>query len=511
MGKSKILFSETELASLGLAPTLRDPYLVFEALTKSGKDKDLWLALALASGKYPSRIQFQQTKELLKTQQKNVIGVLTRKFPKVSVKFRFATENIFCFNVTNTIYYPYMTGIQRIVRDFYRYADGEGFLPVAWNPSRDGLHTLSDHEQFLIEKWWKPEIQTFKVKLGLSVHKYLHRTYRKIANFRIFQVILNKTPLGRKLVKKLKQFQAWVVNSKVKPELILPLNPTYVELEANADIDSIDRLLLMKNVGLLKASVFCHDILPISHPELFPKDPNYDSLAFASLLTAADSIFVGSSLLSDEIQSKLGELSTISILDGLPISQLPSNTSSNTRKEIPLPKVCVIGTIEPRKNHLLILAACELLWDEGYEFQLNIIGNRGWLSDDIELTIKTLISAERPLNWLQGVSDEEMREELQSSLFSIYVPIAEGWGLPPVENAMLGKLTVTSRIPSAVWLQRKNPKLVMILEETNTFELVKVLKQAFSQPLDNLGELMHSTSESWYETYRSQLIKLHGN
>ncbi len=52
-----------------------------------------------------------------------------------------------------------------------------------------------------------------------------------------------------------------------------------------------------------------------------------------------------------------------------------------------LPLVLVVGSHEPRKNHLAVLHAAELLWREGQQFSLTFIGGNAWNSGEFTATL----------------------------------------------------------------------------------------------------------------------------
>ena len=54
---------------------------------------------------------------------------------------------------------------------------------------------------------------------------------------------------------------------------------------------------------------------------------------------------------------------------GGPRGAPPANAPATTP-----PRVLCVGTIEGRKNHLALLEAAEVLWSEGINFELQLIG-----------------------------------------------------------------------------------------------------------------------------------------
>src|SRR5690606_14623553 len=62
--------------------------------------------------------------------------------------------------------------------------------------------------------------------------------------------------------------------------------------------------------------------------------------------------------------------------------------------------VLVVGSHEPRKNHLAVLQAARILWAEGLDFHLGFIGATSWNSERFELEIAELVRERRPVSVL---------------------------------------------------------------------------------------------------------------
>lgn len=109
----------------------------------------------------------------------------------------------------------------------------------------------------------------------------------------------------------------------------------------------------------------------------------------------------------------------------------------------------VVSTIEPRKGHLQILRAFELLWKQGQEIPLVFVGRKGWLSPS-QLAHLERLNQEQPLfTWHANLRDPQVREVILSSRATIYLSQHEGYGLPPMESLALGKPVIVSpTIPS---------------------------------------------------------------
>ena len=99
-------------------------------------------------------------------------------------------------------------------------------------------------------------------------------------------------------------------------------------------------------------------------------------------------------------------------------------------------KLIYISRLRLRKNHLVLLEACELLWDKGVEFSLDLIGIADTIIDTAKILhrVRRLAAQGRPVRWLRHVSDEELHRSYQESAFTLFPSKMEGFGLPILES-----------------------------------------------------------------------------
>ena len=105
--------------------------------------------------------------------------------------------------------------------------------------------------------------------------------------------------------------------------------------------------------------------------------------------------------------------------------------------------ICV-GTIEPRKNHALLLD----IWDRfGPEAPpLLICGSRGWLNEDVFRRLDAL-PPDSPVREVADLSDGALAALVAGARALLMPSLAEGYGLPPVEAAALGTPSICSDLP----------------------------------------------------------------
>lgn len=129
---------------------------------------------------------------------------------------------------------------------------------------------------------------------------------------------------------------------------------------------------------------------------------------------------------------------------------LPPEQTVETRKRLGVEDefLLFVGTIEPRKNLLILLSAYrELLRATESCPQLVIVGKKGWLTDELFTRLRELEIEER-VNLTGYLSDDDLCALYSSCRIFIYPSIYEGFGLPPLEAMACGAPVITTSIPS---------------------------------------------------------------
>jgi alpha-1,2-rhamnosyltransferase len=111
-----------------------------------------------------------------------------------------------------------------------------------------------------------------------------------------------------------------------------------------------------------------------------------------------------------------------------------------------MPFFLSVGTIEPRKNHVTVLAAFERLWDQGLDIRLVIVGKRGWLVEALCDRLLRHPELGHRLFWFEACGDSDLRFLYRHATALIQASLAEGFGLPLVEAAHCGTPVIASDI-----------------------------------------------------------------
>lgn len=125
---------------------------------------------------------------------------------------------------------------------------------------------------------------------------------------------------------------------------------------------------------------------------------------------------------------------------------VPPHTANGKATTAPFgdrPYVLCVGTIEPRKNHLALLAAFRQL--PAPRPQLLLVGRIGWQCDTIVAALRDA-AAEGWMTWREHVDDAALWPLLQHAAALAYPSAWEGFGFPPLEAMQLGVPVVANDI-----------------------------------------------------------------
>lgn len=110
------------------------------------------------------------------------------------------------------------------------------------------------------------------------------------------------------------------------------------------------------------------------------------------------------------------------------------------------PYFVMIGTLEPRKNHKLILDIWQKMGQGPQVPHLVIIGNNSWAGSIIYDQLAHLSQIGTATHF-QGLGDGAVSALLHGAAGLLFPTLAEGFGLPPIEAASLGTPVIVSDLP----------------------------------------------------------------
>jgi glycosyltransferase involved in cell wall biosynthesis/cephalosporin hydroxylase len=197
--------------------------------------------------------------------------------------------------------------------------------------------------------------------------------------------------------------------------------------------------------GLPVAAVF-YDAIPVLYPDLCP-DPlvRENHGAYMESLARCDVVLPISEFSArclEEYWHGLG-------LAGGPIVPVPlaGELSAAPRRGradedgSPGIRMLCVSTLEPRKNHTVLLAACRLL-DERFpalDWSLTLVGNRYAGAFEIADMVEEASRRDPRIRWVGVVDDAALTATYRRATFTVYPSLVEGFGMPLMESLWSGK------------------------------------------------------------------------
>jgi glycosyltransferase involved in cell wall biosynthesis len=197
-----------------------------------------------------------------------------------------------------------------------------------------------------------------------------------------------------------------------------------------------------------------HDLIPIEFPEYVrPAESERHRQRLETVLQHADGILVNSAATRDALLPYLDRTGRQPELVVAPLGVEPHETADPPPPHLQgVPYFVCVGTIEPRKNHLLLLHLWRRLATEGHDRppRLVLVGRRGWENENIIDLVERSTPLKGHVEEYSGLSDRQVRALIGGARALLMPSFAEGYGLPLAEALMLGTPALCSNIPALV-------------------------------------------------------------
>jgi glycosyltransferase involved in cell wall biosynthesis len=198
----------------------------------------------------------------------------------------------------------------------------------------------------------------------------------------------------------------------------------------------------------VKAVYLIHDLIPITHPQ-FCRDGEADrhSARIENALVSAAGVIANSQATLDEVAAFASKRGL-----GMPPSIAAWISGGEPVQSEPLaldrPHFVTLGTIEGRKNHVLLLRIWkELIEERGAEAPiLLVLGQHGWKAEAAEAMLR-LPELRGHVRELGGCSDEQISAWLKGARALLMPSFVEGFGLPIIEAFAYGTPVIAGDLP----------------------------------------------------------------
>ncbi len=198
-----------------------------------------------------------------------------------------------------------------------------------------------------------------------------------------------------------------------------------------------------------RAHILVHDMIPLDFPQFQrPGTADLFKQKMRDVAAQADLVIYNSAQSQRDAERYFNEWGRVpkGLVAHLGVErQSPDQSALPDGIDLTKPYFVTIGTIEPRKNHALLLDVWEKLAAEKAPLpQLFIIGSRGWNNEEV---FARLDKKPAGVHELSGLSDGAMAALIKGAQAALYPSFAEGFGLPPCEAALLNVDVVASDLP----------------------------------------------------------------
>jgi alpha-1,3-rhamnosyl/mannosyltransferase len=198
-----------------------------------------------------------------------------------------------------------------------------------------------------------------------------------------------------------------------------------------------------------------HDLSSLSHPEWHPVDRVrvFEKRAKGGLERSSH-FFTLSNSVREEMVSVLGlkreqiTITPMGVRPHLKPIEAQEQQSVLTRLGLPRGSFLHVGTLEPRKNLLMLAKTwCDLPAEHRSRHPLVLVGGWGWRCDDLREFLQTT-GFSKGIRHLGYVDDADL-PALYSSAHALLFPTKyEGFGMPPIEMMACGGAVIASTAPA---------------------------------------------------------------
>lgn len=190
----------------------------------------------------------------------------------------------------------------------------------------------------------------------------------------------------------------------------------------------------LRRMGARRVVVLLHDLIPLEYPQFARPDGPAKMRARLRAAEAADALIANS---ADTLARARARMTPppLCVVAPLGVEVAPVRAAEHRG-------FAILGTIEPRKNHALLLDIWAGLEDPP---PLHAIGRRGWMNAEVFARLDA-----RPRGVIEHgpLGDAEARALVAGARALLFPSFAEGYGLPLAEALALGAPVVAADLPA---------------------------------------------------------------
>ena len=206
-----------------------------------------------------------------------------------------------------------------------------------------------------------------------------------------------------------------------------------------------------------------HDLIPLTRPELVDKlFTGVFRAWFNQMLSCSSALVCNSRATKDELLTycdenklkhpevdffHLGSDFQLAVRATSPAGRHSGNDHAERSLSDGDRYILVVGSVEKRKRHDLLLDAFEQVWKTHTDVKLVVVGRPGGGAETVIERLKTHPAMGTQLLWITDATDMELVDLHCKARSLVFCSSAEGYGLPLVEARQLGCRVIASDIP----------------------------------------------------------------
>jgi glycosyltransferase involved in cell wall biosynthesis len=210
----------------------------------------------------------------------------------------------------------------------------------------------------------------------------------------------------------------------------------------------------------LRPVFFVHDLIPITHPQFCRAGEPQRHAQRLDRMLESTAVIANSQTTLDQLndyaqaKGKLLPPSCVALLAAGSQFNVKAQTNSSVNSaaehsalDSNLPKVpyyVVLGTVEPRKNHALLLN----VWRNwgGEAALLVVIGQPGWDNESVITELRDDNKLGSRVVWMRDVNDEQLKSFVAGARALLFPSFVEGFGIPLAEALALGTPVIAGNL-----------------------------------------------------------------
>jgi glycosyltransferase involved in cell wall biosynthesis len=205
-----------------------------------------------------------------------------------------------------------------------------------------------------------------------------------------------------------------------------------------------------------------HDLIPITHPQFCRQgEAERHARRMATVLESAAGVVANSA----HTLATFAEFAAARGRAVPPAAVAWPGTPVLPRVPVPAasePTFVILGTIEGRKNHALLLALWRRMLAAGggnFVPRLVIVGRRGWQAEDVFAELEGGVFGDR-VSEVGALDDRRLAEALAGARALLFPSFAEGYGIPLVEALAAEVPVIASDLPVFREIGQGVPELI---------------------------------------------------